>query len=279
MTLEITNLATLRKTIDGWRAKGETIALVPTMGALHRGHMTLMLDAKEYADRVVASIFVNPTQFGPTEDFSKYPRTTAEDVALLKTDGIDAVWLPDVPTMYPQGFATTIHITGITETLEGPLRPGHFDGVATVVAKLFQQVQPDTVLFGEKDYQQLKLIERMVSDLNMNLKVLGTPTVREEDGLALSSRNRYLSPEDRRLAPQLHEALQQASRAMSQGKDVQSVLAEFRERLTDRGFALDYLELRHAETLMPLTSFQKPARLLVAAKLGTTRLIDNIAVE
>lgn len=279
MTLEITNLAILRKTIDGWRAKGETIALVPTMGALHRGHMTLMLDAKEYADRVVASIFVNPTQFGPTEDFSKYPRTTAEDVALLKTDGIDAVWLPDVQTMYPQGFATTIHITGITETLEGPLRPGHFDGVATVVAKLFQQVQPDIVLFGEKDYQQLKLIERMVSDLNMNLKVLGTPTVREEDGLALSSRNRYLSPEDRRLAPQLHEALQQASRAMSQGKDVQSVLAEFRERLTDRGFALDYLELRHAETLMPLTSFQKPARLLVAAKLGTTRLIDNIAVE
>lgn len=279
MTLEITNLATLRKTIDGWRGNGNTIALVPTMGALHRGHMALMLEAKKRADRVVASIFVNPTQFGPTEDFSKYPRTTDDDIALLKSDGIDAVWLPDVTTMYPHGFSTTIHISGITETLDGPLRPGHFDGVATVVAKLFQQVRPDIALFGEKDYQQLKLIERMVSDLNMSLTILGMPTVREDDGLALSSRNRYLSPSERRIAPQLHEGLQQAARAMVKGGDAQSVLAEYRARLTDRGFALDYLELRDAETLMPLSTFKKPARLLVAARLGTTRLIDNIAVE
>ena len=279
MTVEITHLNELRSTVAQWRAAGERVALVPTMGALHAGHRSLMDAAKTKANRVVASIFVNPIQFGPNEDFNRYPRPLADDLAVLRAAGVDAVWLPDVPTMYPQGFASSIHIGGLTEMLCGAFRPGHFDGVATVVAKLFNQVMPDIALFGEKDYQQLCVIHQLVRDFDMHVAVHGVPTLREADGLAMSSRNRYLSEQERATAATIYATLQQAAEAIRSGANVAETLASGIETLLTAGFTkVDYLELRAEKTLAPLDRFEPSARLLTAAWLGTTRLIDNIAV-
>lgn len=280
MTHELTSLSTLRETIARWRAAGDTIALVPTMGALHAGHLALVKAAQAQATRVVVSIFVNPTQFGPNEDLSRYPRPLANDLALLNSVGADAAWLPSVETMYPQGFATKIEVSGVSEGLDGAFRPGHFSGVATVVTKLLLQVMPDVALFGEKDYQQLCVIKRLVSDLCINTRICGVPTVREADGLALSSRNQYLSEKERALAPTVHGVLQWAAAQLVQGAVVEAVLEAAQARLLSAGLTnVDYLALRAEDTLEPCAQYVKPARLLVAAWLGRTRLIDNIMVE
>lgn len=277
MTLELNSVKSLRAVVADWRQAGQRIALVPTMGALHAGHLSLVEAAKKHAERVVVSIFVNPKQFGPNEDFSRYPRTLAQDMALLEEAGVDAAWLPEVVTMYPQGFATTIKVGGVTAPLEGAARPGHFDGVATVVAKLFHQVKPDVAIFGEKDYQQLQLIKRMVADLDMDVTILGVPTLREEDGLALSSRNRYLSAEQREKAAAIYEAMQGVALDIHKGVAVGEALNTGRLKLIEAGFSrIDYFDLRDRDTLEHADG--APARLLVAAWLGTTRLIDNIDV-
>ena len=281
MTLEITSLADLRATVASWRAKGERVALVPTMGALHVGHLSLVEAARAQADRVVVSIFVNPKQFGPNEDFDRYPRPRDKDWALLREVGADAAWLPTVEEMYPAGYATNIHIGGVTEGLDGAARPGHFDGVATVVAKLLLQVMPDVALFGEKDYQQLCLIKRLVKDLNININIIGVQTKRDVDRLAFSSRNQYLSEGERAIAPQLYAALADAAGRIraSAGAPIATLLEDGIAQLLEVGFAkVDYLELRAEDTLAPLTHYQAPSRLLVAAWLGKTRLIDNIAL-
>jgi pantoate--beta-alanine ligase len=272
----------LRRIVAGWRDKGETVALVPTMGALHAGHIALVRLARRRADRVVVSIFVNPAQFAPSEDFSTYPRTFDTDVAMLAQEKADLVWAPaNVAVMYPDGFATRIVPEGpATAGLEDRFRPDFFKGVATVVAKLFTQAAPDIAVFGEKDYQQLKVVTRMARDLDLPLRVIGAPTVREKDGLAMSSRNVYLSPGERAAAPTLHRVLTLCAKKIAEGHSIATILSEGREAITRAGFALDYLEARHAETLAPL-AFAKdgPVRLLVAAKLGTTRLIDNVGVK
>lgn len=275
MTLSITTLDALRQRIAKWRAAGETIALVPTMGALHQGHLALVASAKQRAKRVIVSIFVNPTQFGPNEDFSRYPRPLANDLALL--GAADAVWLPAVEVMYPEGAESSIHIEGLSQILEGAFRPGHFDGVATVVSTLFRQVTPDIAIFGEKDYQQLCLIKRLVNEADMGISIVGIPTVREADGLALSSRNQYLSAEERKIAPALHATLNDAVTRIKKGQPVTKLLEESRERLLKAGFrAVDYIALAAEDTLTPLNRYAPPARLLAAAHLGTTRLIDNV---
>lgn len=280
MTLEITSLADLQATLEGWRGQGLRIALVPTMGALHEGHIALVQEARRHADKVVVSIFVNPTQFGPNEDFSRYPRTLSEDLEKLRAVNADAAWIPSVQTMYPQGPVSTIHIDEpFTQVMDGAARPGHFDGVATVVAALFTQVQPDTAIFGEKDYQQLLLIKRLVSKLGLHIKIIGMPTQREEDGLARSSRNRYLSEEERAIAPQLHAALQSAASDLRAGRMINESIEPKKGALAAMGFTVDYFELRDANTLAEMKFYREPARLFVAAKLGITRLIDNIAVE
>jgi pantoate--beta-alanine ligase len=271
----------LRRATARWRAAGETIALVPTMGALHEGHLALVRLAHRRADRVVVSIFVNPAQFAPSEDFSTYPRTFAADVAALAEQKVDLVWAPEnVAVMYPQGFATRIVPEGpATAGLEDAFRPDFFKGVATVVAKLFIQTMPDVAVFGEKDYQQLKVVSRMARDLDLPLKVVGAPTVREGDGLAMSSRNVYLSSDERAAAPVLHRVLKLCAEKIAKGRNIATILAEGREAIERAGFKLDYLEARHAETLVPVRSVKEgPVRLLVAAKLGTTRLIDNVGV-
>ena len=272
----------LRRIVAGWRDKGETVALVPTMGALHAGHIALVRLARRRADRVVVSIFVNPAQFAPSEDFSTYPRTFDTDVAMLAQEKADLVWAPaNVAVMYPDGFATRIVPEGpATAGLEDRFRPDFFKGVATVVAKLFTQAAPDIAVFGEKDYQQLKVVTRMARDLDLPLRVVGAPTVREKDGLAMSSRNVYLSPGERAAAPTLHRVLTLCAKKIAEGHSIATILSEGREAITRAGFALDYLEARHAETLAPLASAKDgPVRLLVAAKLGTTRLIDNVGVK
>ena len=271
----------LRRAVARWRAAGETVALVPTMGALHEGHLALVRLARRRADRVVVSIFVNPAQFAPSEDFSTYPRTFASDVAALAEQKVDHVWAPEsVEVMYPQGFATRIVPDGPAAAgLEDASRPDFFKGVATVVAKLFIQVTPDVAVFGEKDYQQLKVVSRMARDLDLPLKVIGAPTVREADGLAMSSRNVYLSPDERAAAPVLYRVLRLCAEKIAQGRRIATILAEGREAIERAGFALDYLEVRHAETLVSIASVKEvPVRLLVAAKLGKTRLIDNVGV-
>ena len=271
----------LRRIVAGWRDKGDTIALVPTMGALHAGHIALVRLARRRADRVVVSIFVNPAQFAPSEDFSTYPRTFDTDVAMLAEEKADLVWAPaNVAVMYPDGFATRIVPEGpATAGLEDKFRPDFFKGVATVVAKLFTQAAPDIAVFGEKDYQQLKVVTRMARDLDLPLRVIGVPTVREKDGLAMSSRNVYLSPDERAAAPTLHRVLTLCASKIAQGHSIATILSEGREAITRGGFVLDYLEARHAETLAPIASVKDgPVRLLVAAKLGKTRLIDNIGV-
>jgi pantoate--beta-alanine ligase len=271
-------VAPLRAQVAAWRRAGERVVLVPTMGALHAGHLALVAQARVLGRRVVASIFVNPTQFGPTEDFSRYPRDTDADLALLAEAGADAAYLPDVATMYPPGFATRIEVDGVTEGLCGAFRPGHFSGVATVVTKLLNQVQPDIALFGEKDYQQLLVIRRAVRDLDLPVEIQGVATLREADGLALSSRNRYLGPEERRAAPVLHRVLDGIARGLSAGVEAGPLLAEGRAELEAAGFGpVQYLDIRDAETLAPVERADRPVRILAAAYLGRTRLIDNVA--
>ena len=270
----------LRRALEGLRARKATVALVPTMGALHDGHLSLVRLAKRRAARVIVSIFVNPAQFAPTEDFSSYPRTWKSDVAKLAAAEVDLIWNPDVKTMYPDGFATRILTEGpATAGLEDRFRPHFFGGVTTVVGKLFTQCRPDFAIFGEKDFQQLRVVARMARDLDLGVKVMGSPTVRERDGLAMSSRNLYLSPEQRRAAPELHRAMRESVRRLRDGDDIGAVMAGGAERIAGAGFRLDYLEVRHAETLAPVTSVKDgPARMLVAARIGKTRLIDNVAI-
>ncbi|WP_404365590.1 pantoate--beta-alanine ligase [Sphingomonas sp. MMS24-J45] len=274
----IRTLEALRSGIADFRAGGASIALVPTMGALHAGHIALIEAAKRPGRKVVASIFVNPKQFGPNEDLSRYPRKETADLAMLKAAGCDLVWLPPVEVMYPNGFATNISVSGVSDGLDGAARPGHFDGVATVVSKLFNQVQPDLALFGEKDFQQLAVIRRMVSDLDFAIEIQGVPTQRDDDGLALSSRNVYLDAEQRAAAVALPRALGVAAKAIARGDDPDAALATARDTLTAAGFAVDYVELVDAETLTPGNDAKRDRRLLAAAKLGNTRLIDNLAV-
>jgi pantoate--beta-alanine ligase len=250
------------------------------MGALHDGHVSLVRLAKKRAGKVVVSIFVNPTQFAPTEDFGSYPRTWKADVAKLSDERVELIWHPDVKTMYPENFSTRIAPEGpATVGLEDRFRPHFFGGVATVVGKLFTQVRPDVAIFGEKDYQQLRVVTQMARDLDLGVKVIGSKTVRERDGLAMSSRNVYLSAEERRIAPTLHKAMKASAARIRAGEDVAAAVAAGAETIRNAGFALDYLEARHAETLAPIASLREgPIRMLVAARLGTTRLIDNIAV-
>lgn len=277
-------LKMLRRSLGELRNEGASIALVPTMGALHEGHMALIREAKSTCDHVVASIFVNPTQFGPNEDLDAYPRQMAEDSALLAEEGVALLWAPTVEEMYPQGFATTISVSKVSEGFCGMARPGHFDGVATVVCKLFNQVQPDRAFFGEKDYQQLAVIRTMARDLDFSSPhvdaIIGVPTVREADGLAMSSRNRYLSPEDRERAATLPRAMQEAIARIEDGQNVTRTLAALEDELLGAGFdRVDYVELADASSLERLdTCGSGPKRLLVAARIGGTRLIDNMAV-
>lgn len=274
-------LATLREAVESLRQTGP-VALVPTMGALHEGHLTLVREARARGAHVVASIFVNPRQFGPNEDLDAYPRQMAEDTRLLAAKGTAVLWAPDVAEMYPAGFATNISVTGVSDHFCGASRPGHFDGVATVVCKLFNQVRPDLALFGEKDWQQLAVIRRMARDLDLTFPhadaIYGVPTVREADGLAKSSRNQYLSPEERQAAATLPAAMRTAIAAIESGTPAPQALATLRDSLAAAGFSsIDYADLADAANLEPLaTPGSAPARLLVAARLGTTRLIDNM---
>src|ERR1700753_1889404 len=278
--LIVRNVPALRRALDGLRARKASVALVPTMGALHDGHVSLVQAARRRARKVVVSIFVNPTQFAPTEDFGSYPRTWKADIAKLAAEDVDLVWNPDVKTMYPDGFASRILTEGpAVAGLEDRFRPHFFGGVTTVVGKLFTQCRPDFAIFGEKDFQQLRVVARMAADLDLGVKVIGSKTVRERDGLAMSSRNVYLLPDERRAAPALFRALKETSRRVRAGDDIDAAQAAGLEMVTTAGFAVDYLEIRHAETLAQVTSMKDgPLRILVAARIGTTRLIDNIAV-
>lgn len=271
----------LREAVAGYRARGERVALVPTMGALHEGHFALLREARRQAARVVVSIFVNPTQFAPGEDLATYPRTFRADVEGLEREGADLVWAPaSVREIYPDGFATVLRVGGpATVGLEDAFRPHFFEGVATVVAKLLIQCLPDVALFGEKDFQQLRVVQRMSRDLDIPTQILGLPTVRAPDGLALSSRNAYLSPTERAVAPQLYATLRSCAARIAGGEQIADANADGRRNLERAGFVLDYFEARHAETLRPVPDGAAgPIRLLAAAKLGATRLIDNIAV-
>ena len=270
----------LRRAIDGFRKRNQTVALVPTMGALHDGHLKLVREAQRRAQRVVVSIFVNPTQFAPNEDFGSYPRRFAADIAVLKQAKADLVWAPSATAMYPEGFATRIVPEGAaTAGLEDRFRPHFFGCVCTVVAKLFTQVTPDFAMFGQKDYQQLRVVTQMAKDLDLPVKVVGIPTVREKDGLARSSRNVYLAPEERAAAPVLHRVLKDCARRIKAGERIAATMENGSKAIVQAGFALDYLEARHALTLAPVQSRKDgPIRLLVAARIGKTRLIDNIGV-
>lgn len=280
----ITSLDMLRNSVASLRQHGTALALVPTMGALHEGHLTLVREAKARADHVCVSIFVNPTQFGPNEDLDAYPRQLEADSALLRAEGVDLLWAPSVEEMYPAGFATSISVAGVSENYCGGDRPGHFDGVATVVCKLFNQVRPDVACFGEKDWQQLAVIRRMARDLDLSYpsadRIEGIATVREADGLAMSSRNRYLSPENRAAAATLPRAMQEAIARIEAGQEVSSTLAALEDGLLGAGFtSVDYAELADAGSLQKWDELgQRAGRLLVAARIGGTRLIDNMPV-
>lgn len=270
----------LRGEIERYRAKRESVALVPTMGALHAGHLALVEAAHRQAKRVVVSVFVNPAQFAPHEDLATYPRTWKADLAALTKAKTDLIWAPTATAMYPDGFATKIMPAGpAVAGLEDTYRPHFFGGVATVVAKLFLQCRPDFAMFGQKDFQQLKVVTQLARDLDLPMKVIGVPTVREKDGLALSSRNVYLDEDERAMAPTLHKALKQAAKTIAAGGDIATALANARMEITQAGFSIDYVEARNADTLGPVKSKKDgPIRLLVAARIGKTRLIDNIAV-
>jgi pantoate--beta-alanine ligase len=276
----VQTVGALRQAVQATRAEGRRLALVPTMGALHEGHMSLIRAARQHADTVCVTIFVNPTQFGPNEDFDAYPRQMREDSAMLERVGVELLFAPSIEEMYPKGFVTTVHVAGLTEGLCGADRPHHFDGVATVVSKLLLQALPDVAMFGEKDYQQLLVVRQLVRDLDIPTRIQGCPTWREADGLALSSRNKYLSPEQRAIAPSLRQALQDVAAHFRAGDEIAAHCARAAQMLRDKGFAsVDYLEVRDAETLTLLPWIgHRPARVFGAARLGTVRLIDNIAV-
>jgi pantoate--beta-alanine ligase len=277
----VRTVAELRARVGAWRAAGQRIGFTPTMGALHEGHLSLVRLAKQRADRTVVSIFVNPTQFGPGEDFEAYPRNEARDAELLATVGCDLIYAPTAAEMYPPGAATAVSVTGISEPLDGAARPGHFTGMATVVTKLLLQAGPDLAVFGEKDYQQLQVIRRLVRDLDMPVEIVGGPTARAEDGLALSSRNAYLTAAERQAAPELHRALAAAAEAVRAGRPVAEAEAEAVARLGRAGFArVDYVEVRRPDDLTRLGPgpISGAGRILGAAVLGRTRLIDNLAV-
>ena len=272
-------MAGLRVAVAALRSDGGTVALVPTMGALHAGHMALVAEARRRAGRVVATIFVNPLQFGPSEDLDRYPRQEAADAAMLAEAGCDLLWLPAADELYPDGFATSITVAGVSERWDGEARPGHFGGVATVVAKLLLAVGPDVALFGEKDFQQLAVIRRMSTDLGLPVEIVGVPTVRDGDGLALSSRNAYLSPDERSRALALPHSLHGAAEAIGRGEAVDASLRAAKSELAAAGFGkVDYLALVDAKTLEPLDAPAGAMRLIAAATIGSTRLIDNIPV-
>jgi pantoate--beta-alanine ligase len=275
----LNRIADLRALVQGWRMAGETIAFVPTMGNLHAGHASLLAAAHHHGRRVVASVFVNPLQFGPTEDYAAYPRTPDEDAALLAAQGVDALLLPTVEEMYPRGIVTStvVDVPGMSDILCGAFRPGHFRGVATVVVKLLNLVQPDTAIFGEKDYQQLTIIRRAVEDLCLPVRIVGAPTVRAEDGLALSSRNRYLDDGERAIAPELYRALDHARQRLMAGEtDITSIEIEGLESLRAVGFRPDYFEIRTAGTLDRPQGREVGVVVLAAARLRRARLIDNV---
>jgi pantoate--beta-alanine ligase len=271
-------LPDLRDACMRLRRHAESLALVPTMGALHEGHRTLVREAVASGAATAASIFVNPLQFGPTEDLARYPRDEAGDLAALEAEGCALVWLPDVATMYPSGEATTVVVTGPAERWEGDARPGHFRGVSTVCAKLFGQVRPDRAYFGEKDWQQLQVVKRMVADLLLPLAIVGVETVREADGLALSSRNRFLSESERAVAPRLHAALRATATRVAAGEAAAAPLAEAQATLAADGFAVNYFALVDGASLAPIDAASPGARLVAAAKLGSVRLLDNVPV-
>jgi pantoate--beta-alanine ligase len=278
MSTTARSVSDLRQALGPWRKAGERIALVPTMGALHDGHLSLVALAKSKADRAVVSIFVNPTQFGPREDFQRYPRDEAGDLDKLAKAGADLVFAPGTASMYPEGFGTKVVVSDLTEDLCGASRPNHFDGVATVVTKLLLQCAPDVAIFGEKDYQQLLVIRRLVRDLDIPVEILGGPIVREADGLALSSRNAYLSQAERKAAPVLYQTIVAVAKDLSQGRGADDAAAAGRFKLEAAGFRVDYVAVRDPETLKPLSGPVKRARVLAAVHLGPTRLIDNVAV-
>lgn len=275
----VRSVAELRAVTGGWRQAGDSVAVVPTMGALHDGHLSLVAQARDACDRVIVTLFVNPTQFDRPEDLAKYPRTENRDRAVLEPVGVDLLFMPGVDEVYPPGFASTVSVSGLTSGMCGDFRPGHFDGMATIVAKLFLMTGADRAFFGEKDWQQLQIVRRLAADLNIPIEVTGCPTVREADGLAMSSRNARLSPSDRAAAPALYAALTHAAQRLRGGEDPAPVLGAARAEILAGGFArVEYLDLRHPQTLTPLDRLDGPARLLAAAWLGPVRLIDNVAV-
>jgi pantoate--beta-alanine ligase len=268
----------LRARVAEWRKAGETVALVPTMGAIHAGHLSLVALGKENADRVVTSLFVNPLQFGPREDFHAYPRDEARDNAALAAAGSDLLYAPDGTEMYPPGFTTKVSVGDLTEGLCGASRPNHFDGVATVVTKLLLQCAPDKAIFGKKDYQQLLVIKRLVRDLDIPVEIIGGEIVREEDGLALSSRNAYLSPDERKVAPLIYQTIHEVAAELERGRGADDAALAGRFKLEAAGFRVDYVAVRDPDTLKPLHGPVEQARVLAAVHLGNTRLIDNVPV-
>jgi pantoate--beta-alanine ligase len=276
----IRTLKELRVVVAGWKAKGETVGVVPTMGALHQGHLSLVRAAKDECDRAIVTIFINPKQFNNPEDYENYPRTEEEDARKLVSLKADVVYVPDGEQMYPSGFTTTVSVKGITQSLCGAHRSGHFDGVATIVTKLFTQTQADKAYFGEKDYQQLQVVTRLALDLDLPIEVIGCPTIREEDGLAMSSRNLLLSDRARTWAPELHRAMEEMVEGLLSGGDHASLKAAAIKRIERAGFSeIEYLDLRTADKLELVKKPDQPTRLLAAAWLGGVRLIDNIAVQ
>ncbi len=275
----ISKAASMRRLSDAWKKRGDTLGFVPTMGALHVGHAALIRLARRKNKKVVVSIFVNPTQFGPQEDFAKYPRTWGQDLRLCKELGVDAIFHPSAEEMYPEGFCSTVTIAGLSERLCGPFRPGHFSGVATVVLKLFEIVNPSRAYFGEKDYQQLTIIRRMVRDFNLACHIVGCPTIREKDGLALSSRNRYLSQEERAIAPTFYRILSNVAQKVHAGVSPKTALKEAKGELLEiPGLTVDYVSCVDSETLEDLKKVNGPARVISAIRIGKVRLIDNVAV-
>lgn len=275
----VRDVPSLRKEVAAWRAAGLRVGLVPTMGALHEGHLSLVRAAKEKCDRVITTLFVNPRQFAPHEDFERYPRDEAGDSAMLAGAGCDLLFAPERAVMYPEGFATNVIVSDVSTPLEGEFRPHFFGGVATVVTKLLLQSQPDTAYFGEKDYQQLQVIKRMARDLDIPVAIEGCATVREPDGLAMSSRNAYLNADERRVAARLNHLMHDAIKAARNGGAIAAIEAETARHILTAGFSsVDYIAIRDAETLAPITNLSRPARILAAAWLGKTRLIDNMAV-